>query len=165
MDDLIKTSRDNAEAFAQRAILTPLHRLHEEVDRLFHDYAPKVRVTMPWRGSVNGKHPIPIDAMLTDSHLDICADVPGMALDDIDITLSGQRLILRGHREEILHDSDAEILHQECDSGAFYRELDLPIEPDEAKIEATLQQGVLRILIPKSKATKKQERKISVKKD
>lgn len=165
MDDMSQSSKQPHETFTQRAFINPLHHLHDEVDRLFHDYAPKVRVTAPWRGSATSKHPIPVDVLLTEKGAEVRADLPGMNADDLDITLSGQRLVIDGIRAETSHEAEADFLFRECDYGAFRREIDLTFQPDEGKITASLSQGVLEIHIPKSAASKPRRHKIELRQD
>ena len=66
-------------------------------------------------------------------------DVPGVRLEDLSMSVSGRRLVVSGRRE----------LVRERWSGAFSRSLDLPDEVDEARISATLREGILRIELPR----------------
>jgi HSP20 family protein len=77
------------------------------------------------------------------------APIAGVANDDIDIHITNESLTIRGrrHREHTVKDTD--YLFQECYWGRFSRSLILPEEIDADRAEATIKNGVLRVVMPK----------------
>ncbi len=77
------------------------------------------------------------------------APIAGVANDDIDIHITNESLTIRGrrHREHTVKDN--EYLFQECYWGRFSRSLILPEEIDADRAEATIKNGVLRVVMPK----------------
>ncbi|WP_308910509.1 Hsp20/alpha crystallin family protein [Pseudokordiimonas caeni] len=159
MDEHRISVQSPQESFAHRILHDPLHRIHHEVDRLIHDYAPKVNVALPWRGGHPGKTYVRANLVEHDEAFEILADLPGVVPGEVDIRLSDDSLVIEGNRggepEGHMH------LH-ECDYGAFYRAVSLPGEVEAGKITASLRDGILQVILPKSKDKKKRERVITV---
>jgi len=76
-------------------------------------------------------------------------DVPGVRLEDLEISVAGRRLTVRGRREVVRESTDPRVRLRERWSGSFSRSLDLPDQVDEEKISATLREGILRIELPR----------------
>lgn len=89
----------------------------------------------------------------------LTAELPGLGRDDIEVSIEGNRLSLRGQRS-IEHPSDASIHRAERRSGEFRRAIELPADVDADKAEAVHRNGVLMLRLPKSEA--QQPRRISV---
>jgi len=84
-----------------------------------------------------------------DAYL-VAVELPGVKADDLEITFEDGLLTIQGERR-FAHDSAQEKVHRaERSCGAFRRSITLPshVEPD--KIEASAQDGVLQILVPKA---------------
>jgi HSP20 family protein len=79
-------------------------------------------------------------------------DMPGVRLQDMDISVSGQRLTLSGRRTLVRELSGSRIRLRERWSGAFSRTIELPGPVDEERMTATLQEGILRIELPRREA-------------
>ena len=162
MGEQIRTNLEQNGGLAQRAILEPLQHLHDEVDRLIHDYVPKVSVALPWRGGAPGKYIIPVNVTVLDTAVEVAADVPGIALEDIETKLSNDSLIIKGNRRGHMLKGTEELLSAECDYGEYYRAIPMPYALNENKIEAILKDGVLMLKLPKAKEAKQRERSITV---
>ena len=89
------------------------------------------------------------------------ADLPGVKEDDLDISLSGNRLTIGGKREsEEVQEGDT-YYARECSYGLFTRAFTLPDTADGEHVTASLESGVLTLSVPKKPET--QPKKISVK--
>jgi HSP20 family protein len=88
------------------------------------------------------------------------AEIPGVKPEDIDVTVTGQTLTLRGQREILPIDDDSCYHRRERRAGEFRRALDLPEQVDSSKVHAKYTHGVLEILLPRAEQAKL--RKISV---
>jgi HSP20 family protein len=84
----------------------------------------------------------------------LTAELPGIEPDDLDITVHGTMLTLRCSPKEQQR-GDGETYHRrECRHEGFARSWLLPFEVDADKIEAKLENGVLRLTLPRSEASK-----------
>jgi len=91
---------------------------------------------------------------VTDEKLVVRAEVPGMRLEDFDITVSGDTLTVQGSRltgEEL---EGGWYHRRERESGGFSRAIRLPVEVDSDAVEATYMAGVLTVSLPPKKAAK-----------
>jgi len=79
-------------------------------------------------------------------------DVPGVSLKDLSIAVAGRHLTLSGRREIVNDISAARIRVRERWSGAFSRRIELPGPVDERRMTVTLNEGILRIVLPRRKA-------------
>jgi HSP20 family protein len=75
-------------------------------------------------------------------------DMPGVRLQDLDISITGRRLTLSGRREMVRELSGSRIRLRERWSGSFSRTIELPGPVDEERMTATLKEGILRIELP-----------------
>jgi HSP20 family protein len=94
-----------------------------------------------------------VDILDKDDKLVVRADVPGIKKEDLEITISGDRLIIEAKREYEEEEKKEEFVRHEMAYGRLYRSVLLPFEVlgDEAKAE--LKDGVLEIFLPKVEAT------------
>jgi len=112
-----------------------------------------------WRGGEKGPGRLAIDAYTTPNEIVIQAPVPGATPDDVDITLEGDTLTIKATIKPPLENVDYVI--RERAYGTFTRTLTLNVPVDGDKIEATVQNGLLTIVIPKAEAAKPKTIKIS----
>jgi len=95
-----------------------------------------------------------IDVYQTPAAIVVKSTIAGVKPDDIDISINNDMLTIRGKREmseEVSHES---YLYRECYWGSFSRSIILPVEIEANKIEATLENGVLTVVLPKAKVSK-----------
>ena len=79
------------------------------------------------------------------------AEVPGFKMEDIEVSVMGNQLTIKGHREA--SSAEGTTFHRsERRTGEFTRMLTLPVDVDPDKVEATLKDGVLSVVMPKAKA-------------
>ena len=104
-----------------------------------------------------------VDVFHRDGEIVVRADLPGLDIDDIDVSVDDDRLIIQGHREESeeLEDDTFEVL--ERSSGSFYRAIELPRGALVDSIEAVYENGVLEVTIPMAEYGKHKSRKVAVK--
>ena len=100
-----------------------------------------------------------VDIFETEKEMTLLADMPGVKPDDLSIDLRDNTLTLEGDITPP-NGQKEESVYEEYSSGRFYRQFSLSEVIDQAKIDAQLQDGVLRLSLPKvEKAT---PRKIAV---
>lgn len=89
------------------------------------------------------------------------ADLPGIRDEDLDISLTGNRLTVSGKREEERREEEARYYAYERSYGSFSRSFTLPEGGDVENAQADLSSGVLTVTIPKRPEVK--PKKIEVK--
>lgn len=98
----------------------------------------------------------------TKDSLVIEAELPGMEVKDIDVSLVGDVLTLQGEKKEEKKE-DGKYYHcSECHIGSFRRSFRLPVSVKSDKVDAHFDKGILKITLPKSEEAKEREVKIKV---
>jgi HSP20 family protein len=93
-----------------------------------------------------------------DDHIYVEADLPGMADEDVEVTVHMGVLFIRGERKA---EPGRQYLYNGRTWGRFERAITLPDEVDTEAVQAELTQGVLRVSLPKRPEAK--PRKITLK--
>jgi HSP20 family protein len=129
--------------------------MRQAVDRLLDDAFARGTES---RGT--GAWLLPMDAYTTSDTIVIRADVPGISPEDLEITLEGDTLTIRGEitREDV---DDRKYVLIERPTGKFERTLNINTPIDHDKVEASFENGVLTLTLPKAEAIK--PRQITVK--
>ena len=125
-----------------------LNRFHTELNRLLD--APSGHTG--WRPSV--------DIRELEDQYTITVDLPGVALDDIDVTVEKNVLSISGERKTRESQEEQGYVRFERHDGAFSRQFTLPDNVDSEGVSASSNNGVLVVSIPK--AAQAQPRKISI---
>jgi HSP20 family protein len=123
------------------------------VDFPFHNLQEEMDITWSPR----------LDVSETDEALEIVADLPGMKKNEIHVNLEDNVLTIKGERKEEKESKTRQIHTVERRSGSFYRALRLPVEVERDKIDASFQDGVLTLRLPKSKKSKPNVTQIAIK--
>lgn len=97
----------------------------------------------------------------TDKGMTIEVHVPGIKREELDISLSGNTLTIKGERRTSEEVKEEHYLRREVHYGSFMRRVTLPDHLDLEKPEATFADGVLKITFPKLAAP--QPKKIEIK--
>lgn len=93
---------------------------------------------------------------LTEDHekYTIRAELPGVRNEDLDIQVTANSLSISGERKIAVEGDGVKYHRREREGGTFSRMLTLPGEIDAGKVEASLNDGVLTIHVPKAEAAK-----------
>jgi len=127
-----------------------VQRMQNELNRLFDR----------WGGDGSASFPA-VNIREEDEALHVEAELAGMNLDDLEIFVTGNsQLTIKGERKTTTPNK-ATLHRQERAFGKFVRTLALPFPVDDAKVEARLENGKLKIHLPKHEAAR--PRKIPVK--
>jgi HSP20 family protein len=128
------------------------------------DSMPALRMMRPFGplGTINLFAPPAADLKETkDAHL-LTIELPGLTKDDIDISLQGDTLIVRGQKIEENEDASCAYRVSERRFGRFERSFPLPADVDRSRIQAQFRDGVLRITEPKRAEAMQRQSKIEV---
>ncbi|MDG7056103.1 MAG: Hsp20/alpha crystallin family protein [Wolbachia endosymbiont of Meromenopon meropis] len=148
MSDIIRSNKtSNREDFTLRG-------LQKAVDEMFNSFFTG------WGGSELTRRDDNIlptcDFYETENNYCLSMELPGILKEDVDISMSGGNLIVKGERKHDTDSKEKRYYHRERCFGSFYRSIQLPPNTDVDRISAEFSNGLLHINIPKSeKHTKK----------
>ena len=129
--------------------LATLRRIQEEVNRAFGDQRWTPAAEFPpvnvWRG--------PDGVVIT-------AEIPGVKLDVVELTVHQNTLTLKGSRSPEAPGADASWHRRERSYGPFSRVIELPYAVDADQVKASVLNGVLTIELPRPESDK--PRKINI---
>jgi HSP20 family protein len=134
-----------------------LMSLRSAMDRLFEDSF----VGRPSGLGFDNQMTLPLDVTRTADELVVEAALPGIKPEDVDITVEDGTLSIRGAFHDQRKQGEGESLVQEIRRGTVARSVTLPtgLEPDKA--QATFENGVLTLRIPKAESVKPKQIRIS----
>lgn len=139
--------------------------LQREVDRVFdefRDFLPGVTANRDLDG--NGDLVPKVDVRETDKSFEISAELPGVDEKDMDVSVSGNLLTLRGEKSS-RHEEDEEGYRLvERSFGRFSRTIPFPFDLDGDKVVADFDKGVLSIKIEKPPEIAAKSKKIEISK-
>ncbi|HIC93887.1 MAG TPA: Hsp20/alpha crystallin family protein [Anaerolineae bacterium] len=135
-------------------LLDDIERIHVEMERLFEEVIssgrwPSMRRTRTWRP--------PTDVYETDTCVVVKVEIAGMREEDFDISLSSRVLTIAGVRRDPTaeaHGSTLSYQQMEIRYGDFRTEVYIPWAIVEDEIEATYEDGFLKVVLPKARAQK-----------
>ncbi len=130
-----------------------LNQLHRELTRVF-DEEPASYESGSWVPQVDIKE-------AADSYR-VVADIPGVAPNDVEITLDRNLLTIRGSRSTESETEEGGFKRRERTSGTFVRQFTLPQTVNDAGISAKANHGVLEITIPKGEGNKPRSIQVEV---
>ena len=114
------------------------------------------------RGSVEhgtSKFP-PVDIRADAENVYLIAEVPGVAPESLDVSITGDTLTIKGERKAAQL-PDEKFHRRERGVGHFTRMVSLPERVDADRIQASLKDGVLRVTLPKAESAKPRTIKIA----
>ena len=132
--------------------LRPLSRLRQELERAFDD------LELPVFRPVDGEHPA-LNTWEDGDNAYVEAELPGVGMDRIDVSVTGNELSIRGERK-IDEPPDVQWHRRERSSGTFARTITLPWEINPDEVEARFQDGVLSVKLPKAESAKPRKVKV-----
>ena len=138
----------------------------EEMERRFEDifgrpFLPSVRRRLPIEE--RGWAP-PIEVFEKEDKFVVKAELPGMKEEDIDVSVVGDTLTVKGERKTETEVKEEDYYCCERSYGSFFRSIALPSTVDAKKIEASYENGVLEVSLPKAAEVKPKKISVSAKK-
>ncbi len=98
-----------------------------------------------------------------DKSYTLTAELPGMDEKEIELTISGRQLTLKGQKTQDKEEKQKNCYFSERSYGAFQRSFYLPEGIDQDKVVANFDKGVLKVTLPKTIEVQKQQKKIEIK--
>ncbi len=137
-----------------------LTSLHSAMDRLFSEMFES-QFGAPRRESGQPAYRLAVDVERSDQGYRIMAPVPGFKPEEVDVSFSDGVLTIQATKKEEQEQRDKNYLRREVARGNFIRQIALPNDVDPEGINASFQDGMLTIDIPRSQRA--QPKKIEVK--
>lgn len=92
-----------------------------------------------------------IDVSEGPKNIRIKAEIPGVDADDIDVSLDGRTLTIKGEKKQENKEENENFHRIERSYGFFNRCIDLPSEVDPEKVDAKFKNGILKLKLKKTK--------------
>jgi len=161
--DLVPWSRRRSSVPVRSEGVDPFLDFQRDMNRLFDRFfggifpAPFEDFDLP----LTGFSPR-VDVAETDDEVQVTAELPGMEEKEIEVTLDGDALRIRGEKKAENERKDGEVFRSERYYGAFDRVVPLPCEVENGKAEAEFKNGVLTVTLPKTERSRSRRRKIEI---
>lgn len=140
---------------ATRYPVSTINGMRQAMDKIVNDaFGPSQFATIwPSNVSERGNAAFPVDAYATDDEFVILVAAPGISSGDFQITVEKNTVTISATIPSVAKSDHAKgatwYLH-ELPSGSFQRSLTLPMDVDSGRAEATFENGVLRLMLPKA---------------
>lgn len=140
----------------------PFEDMQRQMNRLFDEM---------WRGTPtvaartgNGPVATSVDVSETDDAYEVKADLPGLGKDEVDVSFADGILTIRGeHKEEKAEEEEGRRYHvRERRYASYQRSFNFGAAVDPNAIKADFADGVLTVILPKSKESVSQVKKIAI---
>jgi HSP20 family protein len=140
-----------------------LQTMQSEMNRLFNTFFDSPSTGGTTGGPAPRRRWIPaMDVVETDDHFVLRADLPGMSESDVNIEVDDNVLTVSGERKSEHEQRNAGYYRFERASGSFSRSLTLPKGVDADGIQASFDNGVLEVSIPKPEQPKPRKVQITL---
>ena len=140
-----------------------LRRLQERMYRIFKEIEPSFmeREMLPVAGGELATVEPFVDVIDKGDKVVVAVDIPGVEKEALSVNISGDRLEVSAERKKEAEEEKDGYVRRERTYTNYYRAIPLPAEVDADKADATFENGVLEITMPKVKAIEK--KKIEIK--
>ena len=142
--------------------LSDLVTLRQAMDHFFDDWGkPTSQLVNPF--SEMGS--MPVDMYQTDKAVVVKASLPGMEPEEVDISITGDVVTLKGEHKEEHEVKEENYLRREHRYGTYYRSLRIPVPIETEDAEAYFDNGILTLILPKMEEAKSKQIKVKPKAD
>jgi len=128
-----------------------LMTLREAMDRLFEESVVRPRegwLAAPREGALS------VDMYETDEDVVVKASVPGIKAEDLDISITGDTLTIKGETKAEEEVEEENYIYRERRYGSFSRSLTVPTPVVAEQAEAEFEDGILTLTLPKAEEVK-----------
>lgn len=103
-----------------------------------------------------------IDMAETETGLEISADIPGVSEDNLDVTVQGETLVIKGEKSTDREEKEKDYHMVERRYGSFRRHIPLGFVPEDGAVDAKFSNGVLKLKIERPEDARTGVQKISI---
>jgi HSP20 family protein len=130
--------------------------LHREMDRMFDRFFGP--------GSYVADLAFPaVNVYEDEERIVACAELPGVEPGQVHVTVTGDVVTISGSRETLSSDEQKMVHRRERPHGKFTREILLPVQVDSDHVQATFENGILGIVMPKAPQARPKQIAVQVK--
>ncbi|HLF76159.1 MAG TPA: Hsp20/alpha crystallin family protein [Dehalococcoidia bacterium] len=137
----------------------PFSDLRTTMDRLFDE-----GFSRPWRllpNETSSESGFAVEVSETESDIEVKAALPGIRPEDVDITVANDVLTIKAEHKYETEDKKRDYYRRELRYGAFHRSMSLPVSVDADKAEASFENGLLKLRLPKAEALRPRQIKVT----
>ena len=127
-------------------------RLHRMMDDVFGSYPYDAGTS-----TVNSMWAPPVDVFEDKDDIKLVAELPGIKSEDVKISLENNTLTLWGEKKQVAEEKTERVHRYERTYGRFERVFTLPSTVDPDRIEASFDNGILTVVLPKSERARPRE--------
>lgn len=127
-----------------------MERMQNEMNKLFSRYTTRTSPDYP-----------AVNVWTSEEEAVVTTEIPGVDPKEVDISVVGKTLTLRGNRKSEELEEGQTYHRRERGYGAFARTVELPYRINSEKVEASFSKGILQIKMPRAEEDK--PKKIAVK--
>ena len=141
----------------------------DDIERLFENWVPaswlrplsreRRSLLSAFPGQLELKAPS-VDVIDRDSEIVVRAEIPGVDKKDLDISVNGRSLTIKGSSESKSEEGKGDYYRCEISQGSFTRTVRLPEEVDGAHTKSTFKDGLLELRLPKMEKSHRQTIKV-----
>ena len=103
-----------------------------------------------------------MDVTEANGSVEITAEIPGVKENDLDVSINGDVLVLRGEKSAEHEEKEADYQIVERRYGSFRRQVPLGFVPEDGSVDAKFADGVLKLTIAKPEVASSQVQKVSI---
>jgi HSP20 family protein len=144
----------------------PMRAMQAEINRIFDDMWREMGTPLSLRagwGEGAGATTWPaLDVSETDTTVEIAAELPGLAEKDVELSIVGDLLTIKGEKRDEKTEKKQGYAYSERSFGSFQRSVALPDGLNSDKASAAFKNGVLTVSIPKSVEAKQKIKTIPI---
>jgi len=136
----------------------PFSDLRSTMDRLFDE-----GFSRPWRlipQSETYESAFPVEVSETEDELEVKAALPGVKPEEVEITVQNDVLTIKAEHKDTTEEKKRDYYRREIRYGSFHRAMSLPVSVDSDRAEATFENGVLQLRLPKAAALRPRQIKV-----
>jgi HSP20 family protein len=122
-----------------------LRTVQTDMDSLFNRFLDMERA---WEGEAGGRWLPLIDSYVKEGKLFIKAELPGIDVKDLDLTITERELVIKGERKTEKDEKEKDYSYREISYGSFERRFLLPEGAKTEELKAKFNNGVLEITVP-----------------
>ncbi len=159
---LVRQKSDSAKQYLADHLVEPFSKLRGELDHILDEF-PARWPAFSSATRLASSMPVPaVEMTETDDAYKVSVEVPGIAPGDIDLSVQKDMLVLKGEKREEHSESDRTHTRSERSYGCFERHITLPADAEVDAIEASTQNGILTVNIPRDTKQRAEKRSIPI---
>lgn len=163
--DVIPWASKDEPAHAKEEDEHPIAALQRDMNRVFDGFwhrfeRPFGALDTAWTGA-NARS----DVVETDGGIEVSVELPGMDQSDIDVSLTGDALTIKGEKKIEREEEKKGYYVSERSYGSIHRAIPLPPGIDTEKAEATFKNGVLTVRLPQNPEAKADVKHVDIRSD